>query len=600
MAAASVGLTTAQALVVIAAIAVVLSLPMLIHGPLPQGHDTLEHLNFSYYFTTQLRAGELYPRWLLGINDGLGSPSFFVYGPFPFYIMALLDPWPAGLPWKAYGVVAFLALLCSAVAAFLWLSTLADATAALAGSVLYMLMPYHLTIDFYRRSALPECWGLACIPLVLYFTARVISQKRYSIIGLAVSYALLIFSHLFSVLMFSFLPLAVALVNSEKGERLRSFCRVGFAMLLGAGLSSVYLFPALFHEQYISSARLITLPKYDWTANFLRFGRGLFVHDSETPEFMQKVSWLALCTIVPTALCGAIVAKFAPSEVRKKASFWLGVCGLTLFIMSKASWPVWRLLPRLQEIQFPWRFNALFCVVALPIFAFAVAKIPRLAGRWRLLPSAIISATAITWLLAYAAVWSRYDVRTSLQGSDSNRFVDSDPLFPAWSMPGIDEASARRASSDPRVRFREGEGSATVLTWKPRQINFRASSAAGGWVMVNQFYYPQWNAELSTSATGLELRPSLPGGLVEILVPSGNQEVRLEMPVTWAERWGRWISSLCLLTCVLSLGDLGRALGKTSPRVLEMTPQGGREFGRNGSVPTTHQQDCSPERKSNR
>ena len=36
----------------------------------------------------QLWSGELYPRWLLGMNSGFGSPTFFVYGPLPYYAAA--------------------------------------------------------------------------------------------------------------------------------------------------------------------------------------------------------------------------------------------------------------------------------------------------------------------------------------------------------------------------------------------------------------------------------------------------------------------------------------------------------------------------------
>src|SRR5450759_2999174 len=40
-------------------------------------------------FTVQLSQGELYPRWLIEMNLGTGSPVFYFYAPFPFYVAAI-------------------------------------------------------------------------------------------------------------------------------------------------------------------------------------------------------------------------------------------------------------------------------------------------------------------------------------------------------------------------------------------------------------------------------------------------------------------------------------------------------------------------------
>src|SRR5271170_2776035 len=70
---------------VLIALAVALTLPMLIYGPMVKGDDTYEHLNYSHHFVVQFWQGEWSPRWLLGMNHGLGSPSLFIYPPFAYY-----------------------------------------------------------------------------------------------------------------------------------------------------------------------------------------------------------------------------------------------------------------------------------------------------------------------------------------------------------------------------------------------------------------------------------------------------------------------------------------------------------------------------------
>ena len=71
------------------------------------------------------------------------------------------------------------------------ISTTASGGVALATAILYMLMPYHLAVDFYLPGpALAESWALAWMPLVLYFTVLAVKGKRGAIAGLAVAYAL--------------------------------------------------------------------------------------------------------------------------------------------------------------------------------------------------------------------------------------------------------------------------------------------------------------------------------------------------------------------------------------------------------------------------
>src|ERR1700690_2864490 len=82
----------ASDILIVGVAALVLALPMLIYGPMVKGDDTYEHLNYCRHFGEQFWGGEWYPRWLLNINHGLGSPTFFVYPPFGSYVYALLQP----------------------------------------------------------------------------------------------------------------------------------------------------------------------------------------------------------------------------------------------------------------------------------------------------------------------------------------------------------------------------------------------------------------------------------------------------------------------------------------------------------------------------
>ena len=84
--------------------------------------DTI-HLVWAKHFSDQLWAGNLYPRWLLDMNSGLGSPTFYFYGPVSYYITSLFFlvlPFH-GYGWLQVGLSAALASVGSGLAAYVWL-----------------------------------------------------------------------------------------------------------------------------------------------------------------------------------------------------------------------------------------------------------------------------------------------------------------------------------------------------------------------------------------------------------------------------------------------------------------------------------------------
>jgi hypothetical protein len=520
--------------------AVILALPMLMYGPMPTGHDTLEHLSFFRHFTPQFWSGELYPRWLLTMNHGLGSPTFFVYPPLPFYVPALLAPVGSTLHFNAFNAAEFLALLGSGIAAFLWIRTMASGGAALATAVLYMLLPYHLAVDFYIRTALSECWALVWMPLVLYFTMQVLMGQRGAVAGLAVAYCLLILSHIVSVFIFSAIPLLVAVTIATRGRKIRSVLSVAGGMLLGTGLSCFYFLPALRQSRYFPASRLpISLMD-----NLLHFGRRLF----EGGYFIQAVTWTLIGTAAFIAIGGALAFKAGRSDRNKQIALWMAVCVVPILLMSHYSAPLWTRFPFLFDaVQFPWRFNIVLCLAALPIAAALLSDISWPLSFRQASSLAFVLFLAVVWLVGYGKAWKRYDLSPVLRVGTANEY---DGWFEAWKPLGTDSKSALEASTGPRVRFVAGNGTANVLLWKARHVEFETDGATGGSVMINQFYYPEWRAEDVGEARPLEIKAALPQGLLEVQVPPGHQQVRLEIPVRFSERLGRWVSALCLLLCI--------------------------------------------------
>jgi hypothetical protein len=167
-----------------------------------------------------------------------------------------------------------------------------------------------------------------------------------------------------------------------------------------------------------------------------------------------------------------------------------------------------------------------------------------------------------TWLVGYRETVKRY----SLPAFPYDSINEADGWFDSWKPLGLDYASAMEASMGPQVRFLAGQGTASVLLWSPRHIEVQTDCNDCGPLLVSQLYYPEWKAQLASGLQPLSVGVALPQGLLEVQVPPGRQQVRLELPRGIAERVGNWLSVLGVLACA-ALFAFSFARGRRRPQL---------------------------------
>src|SRR5262249_18883176 len=206
----------------------------------------------------------------------------------------------------------------------------------------------------------------AWLPLILFFAHRLRSGERFSILGLGVSYGLLIVSHLPVALIFSPAPILYVIIPADRGNRIRAAAGAVAALALGIGSAAIYLLPALTLREFVSMQEMSKPEIYfeNWFVMTSLLGRGL-------PTYL---SWLVI-SMVCAAVCAYFAAGENPNEiVRRERAFWAAVVVGVVVMMTPLSKPVWKLLPVLQNVQFPYRFNTILCVATAALIAFAMAS----------------------------------------------------------------------------------------------------------------------------------------------------------------------------------------------------------------------------------
>jgi len=531
----------------IAIAGVILTLPTLYYGFPSYNHDGWVHALWYSNFASQLWAGELYPRWLLELNRGLGSPALFFYQPAPYYATSLFKPLflddPHGL--RQLGVSASLAFIASGWFAYLWLCRIVPRSPALIASIVYLVMPYHLAIDLYLRGAFAEVWAFAWLPLILFFAHRLRSGERFSIVGLAVSYALLIVSHLPTALIFSPVPILYMIVQADRGNRIRAAAGAVAALALGVGLAAIYLLPALTMREYVSMQEMSKPEIYfeNWFVMTSLLGRGL-------PAYL---SWLVISMV-----CAAGCAYFAAGEnsndiVRRERAFWAAVAVGAVAMMTPLSKPVWKLLPILQNVQFPYRFNTILCVASAALIAFAMASAKQTMSLRSAALRLVIALPVTLWVLIYPlSVWREYKTHPVTR-ANQRELIENNQDAPEYKPRWAERDAFYRlmfelgqAKQFDKVSVIEGNADVRVERWAPRSIVLRVNGATGATLRVKQLYFPGWRARVEGGGD-LEARPATPAGLLDVVTPEGDQQVKIELTPGRAERWGQYVSAISLL-----------------------------------------------------
>jgi hypothetical protein len=508
------------------AASLVVCVPVLWRGAPDLSHDGGVHARWMSQFCNQLWAGEAYPRWLSDENGGLGGAAFFFYAPVPFYAgcatwPALADGDPSG--WRTAGLSFAFAMLLSGITAYLWLRGLVGEQAALFGALIYLLAPYHAAIDLYARGALGEVWSFVWMPLVLWFVNRIATRERWDFQGLAVSFALLLCSHLPITLIFSPVIVLCAIRN-------RALLRASAALALGAGLAAVYLAPAMLTQLNVRMG--------DFFAGFYDYHHHWIM---EPPFDAFRIAVAAVS--IGTAAYVASLFRFS--------RFYCALGAAALFFMTPLSEPIWWLIRPLRVLQFPWRFNALLVVAAAALSALAYAHIPRP------IRGLILCVCGIAILPA------------ALTGFATHRFSDTllREEYPYWPRsspaPEVYETLDRFLVEHPAKSARfDPEGSAVVESWRARHVVLQVETSTGARLTLAHFFYPGWRGWIEQTKQAIAVSASQPDGFIQMDVPPGRYTLSLELEPEPPERLGVILSLVSL--AVLAAGSVATAFSRAT------------------------------------
>jgi hypothetical protein len=514
---------------VMVAVVTAACIPLVLIG-VQSGHSFGLNVSWAAGFMGQFLGGELYPRWLIDLNEGAGSPVFFFYGPLPFYLMAstaLLCP-GCGVN-VVLGITGWLIIALSGLTFYVFARQHAEPRISMIGAVFYALAPYHFVVDFMVRQALGEVTAFIWMPLILYFV-RKIQSDRYSVIGFAFSYSLLILSHLPSALLFSMFLLLYAALLAYQNRSPSQFYVFLSGVLLGVALAGIYIVPAVFSQDYISANQWWSL-KYEYHRWFFldggvapnpQFSDGLFILLSLTTLVFFRVWYVA----------------FRRHEAKERTSLyvWLLFVAGAWFLMTPVSWPLWELFPLLKKVQFPWRVAIVLDLAVAMAFVMAMRDVSADMNR-KFVSISIMAGLLLTLsggygVVYYANSWLQSQSaqhQEKLQSYISSGYDASEYIPASVSLSRVDILDYLKTA--PRVALDGDRGEIDILQWEARKLAFNVDLSDETRLTVRQFYYPGWHASTGDGVAAPKIVPSEQTGLLELVAPPGRY--RLELTMGW-------------------------------------------------------------------
>src|SRR5437764_6378366 len=339
-----------KALVIVSLVGLAAMLPAIVSG-IPNGADLANHYRFAQPFSEAIQHGNFTPGWLAESNYGLGDPRFRFYPPGLYYLLAL-GRYLTGNFYASTLLTFTLLSILGGLGLYFWARVYLAPRWALLAGIIYIIVPYHRN-ECYQASLPSEYAACSILTFAFAFVARICkgSKGTRDVAGLALSFALLILTHLPLTVIGGLSLLLYALLNLERGKIRVTLSKLALGVGVGLAASAFFWVRMISELRWIQAGEVQPNSYYDYSVNFL----------FSPASLENRNTWYA--NLLALAMIGFFLPSLAlikRARGSKNGTRNLRALALLLalsFLMATAlSRPLWAAIPQLQSVQFPWRW----------------------------------------------------------------------------------------------------------------------------------------------------------------------------------------------------------------------------------------------------
>ncbi|MBI2420749.1 MAG: hypothetical protein HYV38_01565 [Candidatus Levybacteria bacterium] len=472
-------------------------------------------------------------RYSGNLNFEYGYPLFNFTYPFPYYLGVILHFLGMGfidaIKILFAGSVVFSSFFMFLASRNLWKNT----WAGIFSSILYVYFPYRI-VDLYVRGSIGESLSFVLFPLLFYLAIKLISKSSFLLIGgIGICIAILIMTH--NIMTVLFMPLFLIFISIQTFFKSKKAIKPFFiSTFLGFGLSSFFWIPALFEK---SNILLSQIPIADRNLYFVNLSQFIFPKwaygvpiDENGFSYQLGLAHLAVFTVVISSLLFSLVKnkKYFKEYSTKIVGVLTIVTVFFGFLLFKPSDFLWRNVPFLSEINYPW--------ITLGILGFLVSLSAGFLFKHALGKYAAVSLgiIAIFTVLPYAKPQFYINKGDDYYLTNNATTTSSNELMPLW----VRKIPSQRPTK--KVEIIEGKGVIGDIFYNSKQVKFSLKASSENKIRINTIYFPGWGVNVDDFNAPISYLNEK--GVMEISVAKGNHVIKAEFRETPLRLMGDVIS----------------------------------------------------------
>jgi len=551
-----------------------------------QGHDSENHLARIANYYLAIKDGHIPSRWAKNLNHKFGYPVFNFNYPLPNIAAYPLIVLGFSIE-SSLKIVLFCAYFSAGLFFFLWLKKHFSAGSAFVGALFYICAPYQF-LDLYVRGVVGENLTFALLPAVLLFLnllfakinwfytpsrkpltfshsekldfknkvkfslrcmktfltnkLRSIRPQSFHFLSLVICTAGFSLSHNLMVMIFT--PLIFIywfyLVRTKKNRQSAKFSFVG--LLLGFMLTMFFWLPAFFEKKYVTLDAFNPQSFYqDHFVSLKQLFDSTWQFGYSVPGFKDTMSFQLGLIHWLVVFLSFFVLIFQLRKIKNKIpwlfcqlGFWLGI-----FLMLPASLFLWKILPLIGYLQFPWRLLALTLFFSAVLAAFLAEKVKWLSVFFSLACFVYIQPFTKPFLWEKKQDMYYYDFLFTTSVRHENK--------PIWFQESnIDKFKERFLSEPDKVTFKQ-------LEWKTNKHVYEIDVPKPSYIWEQTAYFPGWKVFLDNKEIKINYDDEKFPGIIGFEVPQGKFLVKTVFTQdTWPRKIGNGLTIFGLVLLLLS------------------------------------------------
>jgi len=474
-------------------------------------------------------SGQIPVRWAARLNYEYGYPVFNFLYPLSLYFGEFFHLLGFGFV-NSIKIIFILSFFLSAIFMFLFTREFWGDLGGLISAVFYAYAPYRF-LDVYVRGSIGEAVSFIFVPLIFWMIYKLSQRKKwlYVVIG-AFGYAGLIMSHNIMAMIFSLvLVFYIGFCWISSNKKFSLLTSYFLLLILGLGLSCFFWLPAFYDKQFTILDKVTVAQFWEHFPTLSQLIIPSWGYGPSIPGPNDFASYqIGIAHILVVVLMVVALWKL-------QALFFLSIFVIFFFLMLSFSTPIWKIVPMLWRVQFPWRLLAITTFTSA-VLSGAVVQLAK--PKFKIALTGLVIVLVV--LVNYRYAKPEYFVNRGEEFYSTNEATTTvkDEYMPIWA----EEKPTERAKQ--KVEIISGEGLINELFFNSKKASFDIEAKTNSEIQVNTVYFPGWQAKVDGQR--IPLLYDNKQGLMRLKIMPGKHHVLVEFGET----------PVRLLSDIISLGSL--------------------------------------------